>query len=381
MRLDRFQQRLVAFADAFPVAPVEVRVVEVVVVAAPKLREGRLALRLHIAVEVRAERDLLRPFRIAELELPRLAVLHEHRSLALREHTQAGLAAARGDALRFLAVVAHRPHVALGHEGDGAVRRDGQITGRTLRRELANAPLDIGEINLDLHLVLGLLELEIRVRHPRGLRLEWQDVEAAAVAVALEEKEFAVRRPSGLRVRRVEPCHVLRLAARRRDDPDVPRLALALARVGNPLHVRRPREIPAARRAPVRARQVDHALRRAVRQREGEEAALAARDPKREVLAVRAQRQPRDFLRARPERLHRERGQIHFVDAGVELAVGGEIELLPVARPSEVGVVANPLRQPPRELLAAARDALGLLHRHRPNVAAQAERERLAVRR
>ena len=87
----------------------------------------------------------------------------------------------------------------------------------------------------------------------------------------------------------------------------------------------------------------------------------------------------RDVVGAFPEGFYFQRFDLEVVDAGVELAVGGEEKFFVVGRPAEIGVVAGPIGEAARDVLAAAGNALGLLDGHDPDVAAEAEGKAFAV--
>ncbi len=173
--------------------------------------------------------------------------------------------------------------------------------------------------------------------------------------------------------------YVHRLAAVRRDNPNIPRVALAAVTVGDPFHVGRPRKIAAAHSAPLRPRNVDDPARFSRRKRQNVKAALFASHPKSELLPVRRDTHTGNVLISFPKKSGFERGQIQLVEPRAEIPIGGEIKLLAIFGPGKIRIVPRPIGQPARQIRIAAGHPFWLVDRNRPNVSSQAEREGFAV--
>src|SRR6266540_340241 len=327
----------------------------------------------HVPLPLGGERDFFRG--TSEAGGVHVASLNVGNLLAVLGDAQGLLAASARHAFGVLAVVADSPHVALREKNDGAVGVDGDVGLRRLGGEAPDAPRNVVEIDLDGDLGPGLFEFEVGVGGANRLGFEWQDVEAGPFPVTLEVEVFAIGRPRRLGMLRVEAGHVVRFAAVRADDVNVPRPALTAGGIGNPFHVGRPGVIAASVAAELGAGDLDDAVGFASFNGQHVEAALAAGHPDGQALAVGGDGDARNVLVAVPEQPGLAGLDLQLVQARGELAIAGEVELRAVRGPREVRVVAFPIRQTPGELGAAAGHSLGFFGGDGPDFPAQSERE------
>ena len=96
------------------------------------------------------------------------------------------MAAVFGDFFAFAAIIVQTPHVSIGKEKYTAIVHYIQVGIGVLGRNLAYAPIDIVEIDLDIQFALGFLEFKVAVL-PVILFTESYCVKAFAIPVTLEK--------------------------------------------------------------------------------------------------------------------------------------------------------------------------------------------------